>query len=80
VETSDRAHLKRVLRYVIAVVVIELSLLAISHLSPALGTLFQPIYFIVPALFVVPAWHAFRRRKGGDRRHDDRRDRPDGSK
>jgi hypothetical protein len=79
VETSDRAHFKRLMRYVIAVVAIELALLAISHLSPALGTLFQPIYYIVPALFAVPAWQAFRRRKGGDRRHASRRNRQDGS-
>jgi hypothetical protein len=72
--TSNQAHIRRIIRYVAAVVAIELALFAIAYMAPAMKTLLQPVYWIVLVLFVVPIWHAARSRGAGhDRRHSDRR-------
>jgi hypothetical protein len=74
VQSSDRAHITRILRYVIGIIAVELGLFIIARVAPALATLIRPAYWVVAALFVVPVWHATRRRAPGhDRRHADRR-------
>jgi hypothetical protein len=78
VQTSDQARLARVVRYVAALLVIELALFALARLAPAMATLFRPAYFVVAALFAVPIWHASRARSPGhDRRQEDRRGQDD---
>jgi hypothetical protein len=75
VQPSERAYVTRIVRFVVTLVVIELLLFVIAKLAPAMATLFRPVYWIVAALFVVPIWHAARKRAPGhDRRQADRRD------
>ena len=73
-QTSERAHRDRILRYVAVIALIELGLFAIGYFAPAMRTLLGPVYLIVPLLFVIPIWHASRTRgPGHDRRRSDRR-------
>jgi len=51
--------------------VIEIGLVAIVTLAPALRVIMHPVYVVVAALFALAIWHASRRRE--DRRHGDRR-------
>jgi hypothetical protein len=55
----------------IAGLVIEGALLAITRLSPAFAVIMRPVYAIVAAAFGLAIWHAARRRE--ERRHEDRR-------
>ena len=72
-QAADRAHLTRVLRLVAIAIVVEGALIGVAHWQPAMGGLFRSLYWIVGVVFLVLILRALRRRKGGDRRHDDRR-------
>jgi hypothetical protein len=54
-------------------VVVEGALIAIAHWQPAMAGLFRSAYWVVGIVFAVLILRALRRRKGGDRRHADRR-------
>jgi len=58
----------------IITVAIELALFLITWRGPAFAGLIRPVYLIVLIAAAISAWHAARRRPGGDRRHADRRD------
>jgi len=72
-QAADRAHLTRVLRLATIAIVVEGALIAVAHLQPAMAGLFRSLYWIVGIVFFVMILRALRRRKGGDRRHSDRR-------
>jgi len=72
-QAADRAHLTRVLRLTAIAIVVEGVLIAVAHLQPAMAGLFRSIYWIVGIVFFGLILRALRRRKGGDRRHTDRR-------
>ena len=66
-------HVRRVLRIVIAGVIIEVALALIAHFAPAAAGLLRPIYWIVAAICLIGIVHALRKRSGHDRRVKDRR-------
>ena len=72
-QAADRAHLTRVLRLTVIAVVVEGTLIGVAHLQPAMAGLFRSVYWVVGIVFAVLILRALRRRKGGDRRHTDRR-------
>jgi hypothetical protein len=73
----DRARVLRMLRLVAAGAVIEIALVIVVKLSPAMRVLMRPVYWIVAAVVLFAVWHAWRRggadRRHGERRHGDRR-------
>ena len=71
-EVVEHARWHRVLRLVISFGLIELGLLLVAYLSPALRVLMRPIYVIVAIAFLL-ALRAATRQRHGDRRHADRR-------
>ena len=74
VEPPHHPQRVRFLRYVALVAVIEAALFFVGYLAPAMQTLLKPVYLLVLAVFVIPIWHATRKRAAGhDRRHADRR-------
>jgi hypothetical protein len=72
-QAADRAHLTRVLRLTAIAIVVEGTLIAIAHLQPAMAGIFRSAYWVVGIVFFAMILRALRRRKGGDRRHSDRR-------
>ena len=72
-QAADRAHLTRVLRLTTIAIVVEAALIAVGHWQPAMAGLLRSLYWVVGAVFFVMILRALRRRKGGDRRHEDRR-------
>ena len=81
-ESSNLAHLVRMLRLALLAIASELAVFAVGHFAPAFRTLLLPVYLFVAGLFAFAIWHTARRRPGqerrragaGDRRHGDRRD------
>ena len=71
-EVAEHARWHRVLRLVIGFGLIELGLLLVAYLSPALRVLMRPVYVIVAIAFLLSLRGATRQRHG-DRRHADRR-------
>ena len=63
----------RVLRLMAIAVVVEGALMTVAHMQPAMAGLFRSVYWVVGIVFLVMILRALRRRKGGDRRHEDRR-------
>ena len=72
-QAADRAHLTRVLRLTVIAILVEGGLMAVGHWQPAMAGLFRSLYWIVGIVFLGMILRALRRRKGGDRRHTDRR-------
>jgi hypothetical protein len=64
-------RVRRLVGLLIAGLVIEGALLAITRLSPAFAVIMRPVYAIVAAAFGLAIWHAARRRD--ERRQGDRR-------
>jgi hypothetical protein len=62
-----------VLRLTTIAIVVEGALIAVAHLQPAMAGLFRSLYWLVGIVFVALIVRALRRRRGGDRRHTDRR-------
>jgi hypothetical protein len=62
-----------VVRLVTIAIVIEACLVAVAHLQPAMAGLFRSVYWLVGGAFLLAIVRAMRHRKGGDRRHADRR-------
>ena len=73
IEASDRPRMKRALHVAIIGVAIEVLLLIVGMLSPAMGPLLRPMYLVVAVIFLVAVWQAARPRTGRDRRQTDRR-------
>jgi hypothetical protein len=71
-EVAEHARWYRVLRLVISFGVIELGLLLVAYLSPAMRVLMRPVYVAVAIAFLL-ALRAATRQRHGDRRHTDRR-------
>jgi len=72
-QAADRAHLTRVFRLTAIAIVVEGALIAVAHSQPAMAGLFRSVYWVVGIVFAVLILRALRRRRGGDRRHTDRR-------
>ncbi len=71
---SDGLHIPRVIRFLVAGIVLEAALFALAHLDPAFAPLIRGAYFVVALIFAVAIWRE-RRRSGEDRRqNEDRRD------
>ncbi|MFI5227854.1 MAG: hypothetical protein ACHQWU_02225 [Gemmatimonadales bacterium] len=75
-DADDRAHIRRIVKTAIGVLVIEVALFLVALRAPALRGLIRPVYVIVLVLGVLGGWHAAWRRSRGDRRHENRRHRP----
>jgi FtsH-binding integral membrane protein len=69
--SSNQPRVRRVVGLVITGLVIEVGLVVIVQLGPALRVIMHPVYVVVAALFAFAIWHASRRRE--ERRHGDRR-------
>ncbi|HEY4216191.1 MAG TPA: hypothetical protein VGM67_03580 [Gemmatimonadaceae bacterium] len=82
VDSSQQAHLVRMLRLATLGLVAEMIVFAVGFFAPAMKTLLPPVYLLVAVLFAGAIWHQFSRRPGrerrrpgsGDRRHGDRRE------
>lgn len=72
-QAADRAHLTRVLRLIVIAILVEGALMGVGRWQPAMAGLFRSVYWVVGIVFLVLILRALRRRKGGDRRHTDRR-------
>ena len=72
-QAADRAHLTRVLRLTVIGLLVEGALFAVGRWQPAMAGVFRSLSWVVAAVFLVMILRALRRRKGGDRRHTDRR-------
>jgi heme A synthase len=69
--TTNQRRIRRVVGLVITGLVIEIGLVIVVQLAPALRVIMHPVYLVVAVLFALAIWHASRRRE--DRRHGDRR-------
>jgi membrane protein implicated in regulation of membrane protease activity len=54
--------------------VIEMALMFVARLTPAMAGLMRPAYVLVAVIAILMGWQASRRREGSDRRQDERRD------
>ena len=53
---------------------VELALMFVARVAPAMAGLMRPAYVLVAVIAVLMIWQAWRRREGSDRRQDERRD------
>lgn len=72
-EHADRAHVRRIIRIALGVLVVEGALVLVAYLAPAMRVLLRPVYVIVAAIGLLSVWHAAWRRTRRDRRHENRR-------
>lgn len=72
-QAAEHARWRRVVLLLVAFALVELGLLLVSYLSPAVRVLMRPVYVVVAVGFLV-ALRAATRSRHGDRRHGDRRD------
>jgi hypothetical protein len=66
---------KRIIIILAITVAVEIGLAIMVKLGPALEDLARPVFPLVAAIGAVTAWQAARRRRSGERRHEDRRHR-----
>ena len=71
-ERAEHARWRRAIVWIVAFALIELGLLLIAYLGPALRTLMRPVYVLVAIGFLM-AIHSATRSRHGDRRRGDRR-------
>lgn len=71
-QVAEHARWRRAVWLVVMFGIVELALVGVAYLSPALRVLMHPVYVVVAIGFLV-AIHAATRRRHGDRRHGDRR-------
>ena len=71
-ERAEHARWRRAIVWIVAFALIELGLLVIAYLGPALRTLMRPVYVLVAIGFLM-AIHSATRSRHGDRRRGDRR-------
>lgn len=71
-EMAEQARWRRAAGLIVMFGLVELGLLGVAYLSPALRVLMRPVYVIVAIGFLL-ALRAATRRRHGDRRHGDRR-------
>ena len=71
-QPAERARWRRVVTLVVTFALVELGLLLVAYLSPAMRILMRPVYILVAIAFLV-ALHTATRQRHGDRRHNDRR-------
>jgi hypothetical protein len=74
IDTTDRPRMMRILRIVMAGVVLEFLLVGLAVISPALHLLIRPLYFLVGVFVLFGVWQAARKKRTGqDRRQTERR-------
>ena len=71
-ERAEHARWRRAIIWIVVFGLVEIGLLAIAYLGPALRTLMRPVYVLVAIGFLM-AIHAETRPRHGDRRRGDRR-------
>ena len=71
-ERAEHARWRRAIIWIVVFGLVELGLLVIAYLGPALRTLMRPVYVLVAIGFLM-AIHAETRPRHGDRRRGDRR-------
>jgi ABC-type nickel/cobalt efflux system permease component RcnA len=78
-DTLEPRRWKRIGVFFAIALVVELGLMLVARLAPAMAGLMRPAYVIVGAIALFMLWNAWRRRNGSDRRQDERRDPADDS-
>jgi protein-S-isoprenylcysteine O-methyltransferase Ste14 len=73
-DTLDPRRWRRIAVITGIAVVVELALMFVARLAPAMAGLMRPAYVLVAVIAVLMLWNAWRRRDGSDRRQDERRD------
>ena len=72
-QSVEQARWRRVVMLVVAFALVELGLMLVAYISPAMRVLMHPVYILVAVAFLI-ALHTATRKRHGDRRQGDRRD------
>jgi len=73
-QLAEHARWRRALGWIVAFALVELGLMLVAYLSPALRTLMRPVYVLVAIAFLITLRGATRQRHGDRRHNTDRRD------